>query len=154
MRDPVQPRFKFGPFCVDSDKRMLTNDNRAVRLPPKSFDTLLFLIENRERVLEKDELIKLLWPDTFVEEINLTVHISKLRKILGEGPDDHQYIITIPKRGYRFVAAVEETSQNGIAPAEPPLINAGNGNTTPLANQKPEAESQLVLTNFTMTAPA
>jgi DNA-binding winged helix-turn-helix (wHTH) protein/tetratricopeptide (TPR) repeat protein len=89
-----------------------------VALPPKTFDALLILIRHRQAILKKEDLIELLWPDTFVEEINLNVHISRLRKALGEDPD-HKYILTIPRRGYRFVAAVEEVYQQNEALPSP-----------------------------------
>jgi DNA-binding winged helix-turn-helix (wHTH) protein/tetratricopeptide (TPR) repeat protein len=82
-------------------------DGQPVRLPAKAFDTLLALVDHSGEVLTKDELIKAVWPDTFVEEINLTVNISALRKLLGEAPNDHRYIVTLPRRGYSFVAPVE-----------------------------------------------
>src|SRR5207249_4039801 len=69
---------------------------------------LLVLVERRERVMGKDELMEALWPDTVVEEANLTVNMSALRKALGENPAEHRYIVTVPGRGYRFVAAVSE----------------------------------------------
>src|SRR5262249_34194547 len=75
-------------------------------LTPKALELLLALVENRERVLEKSELMERIWPDSFVEETNLTQNISTLRKALGESPQQHQYIITVPGRGYRFVAEI------------------------------------------------
>ncbi|MCI0489682.1 MAG: tetratricopeptide repeat protein [Blastocatellia bacterium] len=100
--------YRFGPFCLDASKRLLLRDGEPLHLPAKTFDTLLALVENRGRVLDKDELIKRVWPDCFVEEINLTVNISALRKVLGETPNDHRYIVTVPRRGYCFVAGVSE----------------------------------------------
>jgi DNA-binding winged helix-turn-helix (wHTH) protein len=84
-----------------------------VPLAPKVFETLLVLIDNRERALTKDELLKQLWGDTVVEEGGLTRNISILRKALGEKPDEHQYVITLPTRGYQFVATVQEVGENG-----------------------------------------
>jgi DNA-binding winged helix-turn-helix (wHTH) protein len=104
----------FGPVRLDSGKRLLLRSGYEVHLAPKAFDTLLLLIENRGRVLTKGELIKSLWPDTFVEEINLGVHISALRKALGEEPGSHRYIVTSPRRGYAFAADVRETSAGKI----------------------------------------
>ena len=77
-------------------------------LAPKVLETLLALIDNRDRVLTKDELLKQVWGDTVVEEGGLTRNISILRKTLGEKPDEHQYIVTVPARGYQFVADVRE----------------------------------------------
>ena len=86
-------------------------------LAPKVLETLLALIENRERVLTKDELLKQVWGDTIVEEGGLTRNVSILRKTLGEKPDDHQYIVTVPARGYRFVAEVREGRGDGESSA-------------------------------------
>ncbi|MGH9767798.1 MAG: winged helix-turn-helix domain-containing protein [Blastocatellia bacterium] len=77
-------------------------------ITPKAFDLILALIQHHGDVLEKDEIMRLLWPNLVVEENNLTVIISSLRKALGESPEEHKYIVTIPKRGYCFVAQVNE----------------------------------------------
>jgi TolB-like protein/DNA-binding winged helix-turn-helix (wHTH) protein/Tfp pilus assembly protein PilF len=98
--------YEFGPFRVDGVRRLLFRDDQQVPLTSKAFDTLLVLIRNRDRVLEKDALLKAIWPDSFVEEANLAQHVSALRKALGEQPGEHRYIATIPGRGYRFVADV------------------------------------------------
>jgi TolB-like protein/DNA-binding winged helix-turn-helix (wHTH) protein/tetratricopeptide (TPR) repeat protein len=97
---------------VDADKRLLLRDGAAVPLAPKVMETLLALLQNRERVLTKDELLRQVWGDTVVEEGGLTRNVSILRKTLGEKPDDHQYIVTVPARGYRFVADVRERWRN------------------------------------------
>ena len=96
--------FEFGPFCIDTINRQLMRDGEVVPLKAKAVDTLLLLIGSRGDVVEKDDLMKSLWPDSFVEEANLTQNIYTLRKALGEG----SYIETVPRRGYRFVAAVKE----------------------------------------------
>ena len=85
---------------------LLLRNGEPVPLAPKVLETLLVLIENRARVLSKDELLKQVWGDTIVEEGGLTRNVSVLRKTLGEKPEDHQYIVTVPARGYRFVAEV------------------------------------------------
>jgi Tol biopolymer transport system component/DNA-binding winged helix-turn-helix (wHTH) protein len=100
--------YEFGQFCVDSGERLLLRNGAVVPLPPRVFDTLLLLVRNSGRALDKDALMKELWPDTFVEEVNLAQHISLLRKALGESPTEPQYIETIPRRGYRFLAKVSE----------------------------------------------
>ncbi|MCA1604334.1 MAG: winged helix-turn-helix domain-containing protein, partial [Acidobacteria bacterium] len=100
--------YEFGPFHLDAGERILLRDGQPVPLKAKTFDLLLVLVENGGHLLEKDELMKRVWPDTFIEEANLTVYISALRKALGEGATDHQYIETVPKHGYRFVAKVRE----------------------------------------------
>src|SRR5262249_43289599 len=108
MSEPSRPSYEFGPFLVDAGKRILLRSGEHVPLAPKVFETLLALIENPERVLTKDELLRQVWGDTSVEEGGLTRNVSILRKTLGEKPDDHQYIVTIPARGYQFVAKVRE----------------------------------------------
>src|SRR6266850_4249572 len=97
--------YEFGPFNIDTLNRQLLRDGEVVPLKAKAVDTLLLLIEGRGDVVEKDDLMKSLWPDSYVEEANLTQYIYTLRKALGEG----NYIETIPRRGYRFVAEVEES---------------------------------------------
>lgn len=100
--------YEFGPFQLDATRRRLLRDGEAVPLTPKVLDILLVLVESRGQVVEKDELIKTVWPDIFVEEGNLAQNISILRKTLGESPNQPEYIATVPKRGYRFVAGVRE----------------------------------------------
>ena len=97
--------YEFGPFRLEPHKRLLFRGQEVIKLAPKSFDTLLALVERHGQVLEKDELMKRLWPDSYVEEGNLTLNISTLRKALGENPQQHEYIVTVPGRGYQFVAA-------------------------------------------------
>ena len=96
MIEQLPPFYEFGPFSVDAGKRLLLRNGEPVPLAPKVLETLLVLIENRERVLSKDELLKQVWGDTIVEEGGLTRNISVLRKALGEKPEDHQYIVTVP----------------------------------------------------------
>jgi Tol biopolymer transport system component/DNA-binding winged helix-turn-helix (wHTH) protein len=105
--------YEFGPFRLNASERMLLRDGRSVPLPPKVFDTLLVLVENCGHLLEKDRLITTLWPNTFVEEATLARNISDLRKALGE-TSEHEYIETVPKRGYRFVAAVRHVSADAL----------------------------------------
>jgi TolB-like protein/DNA-binding winged helix-turn-helix (wHTH) protein/Tfp pilus assembly protein PilF len=100
--------FEFGPFRLNPTERLLLRGQTPVRLSPKVFDALVFLVENRGHLLEKDELLRKVWPDTFVEESNLAQHISILRKVLQEGDDGPRFIETVPKSGYRFIAEVRE----------------------------------------------
>src|SRR5215471_18929972 len=102
----TQRFYEFGPFRLDSKSCVLLRAGAVVPLNPKAFDTLRVLVENHESPVGKDELMKLVWPDTFVEETNLTQQISILRRALGDNPEGPTYIETIPKRGYRFVAAL------------------------------------------------
>jgi eukaryotic-like serine/threonine-protein kinase len=129
MRKQTKQFYEFGPFRLDVDERLLMREGRMAPLPPKVFDTLLVLVENSGRVVSKDELMQSLWPDTFVEESNLTQNISQLRRALSEGTAGARYIETIPKRGYRFVADVQPVvegdadSSNGESKAESVRIN-------------------------------
>jgi non-specific serine/threonine protein kinase len=116
------PRFyAFGPFRADTRRRRLLRDGEPVQLTPKAFDILLVLVEGRGGVVEKDELMRRVWPDQFVEESNLSVNMSALRRALGETKGENQYVATVPRRGYRFVAEVSELGEegDGAAPAAP-----------------------------------
>jgi TolB-like protein/DNA-binding winged helix-turn-helix (wHTH) protein/Tfp pilus assembly protein PilF len=132
MNEQSQPSYEFGPFSLNAGKRLLLRSGEPVPLAPKVLETLLALIENRERVVTKDELLTQVWGDTIVEEGGLTRNVSVLRKSLGEKPDDHQYIVTVPGRGYRFVADVRERWQDGESsgahvPAPPERDGPGRG---------------------------
>src|ERR1700722_1954678 len=98
--------YEFGPFRMEPVKRLLLRDQQPVSVSNRAFDLLLALLEARDRVVSKDELLKKVWPDTIVEENNLTVAMSGLRKALGEGGNERRYILTIPGHGYRFVGDV------------------------------------------------
>ena len=104
--------YEFGPFRLIPEERQLLRDNQPVPLTPKSFDLLVVLVENSGHLIEKNELLKRIWPDSFVEEANLSVNMSALRRVLGEGPNEHQYVETVPRRGYRFVADVKDRCDN------------------------------------------
>src|SRR6185295_11601638 len=91
-------------------------------LAPKVFETLLALVENHGRIVLKEELMKRLWPDTFVEESNLTFNIQQLRKCLGDNARTPVFIETIPRRGYRFIADVEPTTATIAVPAAAPAV--------------------------------
>lgn len=105
--------YEFGPFRLDAAERLLSRDGEAVSLSPKAFDLLLALVERRGRLIGKDDLMKLVWPDTFVEEANLSYTVSLIRKALGE--DAAQFIETVPKHGYRFIAEVRRERVGGAA---------------------------------------
>src|SRR5215469_2206221 len=102
-----QPKevYQFGSFRLDLGKRMLDRDGELIALTPKIFQLLLVLVRHSNEVVSKDELMKALWPDTFVEETNLTRNIFALRKALGESDDD-RYVITVPSQGYRLAKDV------------------------------------------------
>ena len=103
--------YRFGPFRFDPAERSLSRDGEPVLLMPKAIDTLAVLLERRGQVVEKPELMKLVWPDCVVEEIGLARNISLLRKALGENAEN--YIETVPRRGYRFTAGEDEAADHG-----------------------------------------
>src|SRR4030095_8259362 len=108
--------YEFGPFRLDATERLLLRAGETVALTPKAFDLLLVLVEHRGHLLEKNELLKLVWPDTFVEEANLSYNISLIRKALSYGRNRQRYIETVPRRGYRFVAPVREQKDVAATP--------------------------------------
>src|SRR5215469_6268191 len=98
--------YEFGPFRVDPAKELLLRGNETVPVTPKTFQILLVLMRRSQEVVINDVLMKQVWLDTFVEEANLSRNIFLLRKALGQTPQDHQYIVTVPGRGYRFAEDV------------------------------------------------
>jgi TolB-like protein/DNA-binding winged helix-turn-helix (wHTH) protein len=118
MDKAVRHLYEFGPFVLDPGERLLRNGAARIELPPRAFDTLLALVENSGRLLEKDALMRTVWRDTVVEENNLSQVVYLVRRALHEREDGARYIETVPKRGYRFVGEVREFE------ADPP----GNGN--------------------------
>ena len=111
MTQPRVSHYEFGPFRLEVSKRQLRCNEKEVTLTPKAFELLLALIQNRGHLLTKKTLIGMVWPDTFIEESNLAVQISGLRKLLGETDDGINYIKTLPKLGYCFVAAARESME-------------------------------------------
>lgn len=105
---PAKRLYRFGPFHLDPAEHLLLRDGESIPLRPKEFAVLLALVENHGHVLTKDELLNGVWSGQFVEEGNLNRQVSTLRRILGDSPDDAQYVETVPKVGYRFLAPVEE----------------------------------------------
>ena len=110
---PSKRIYEFGPFRLDPAEHVLLRDGEPVPLRPKEFAVLLALVENHGHVLTKDELLKRVWEGRDVEEGNLNRHVSTLRGVLGETPGESQYVETVPKVGYRFVAPVRETRDGG-----------------------------------------
>src|SRR5215218_4981382 len=110
---------RFSDFTIDIEQKVLLRGGKAIPMAPKVFETLLALVENHGRIVLKEELMKRLWPDTFVEESNLAFNIQQLRKSLGDNAREPLYIETIPRRGYRFIAEVESPilHANQTAPA-------------------------------------
>jgi DNA-binding winged helix-turn-helix (wHTH) protein len=110
---PKRELYEFGPFRVDAEKELLVRSGEPVALAPKAFQILLTLIRGGGELVTKDEIMKAVWPDTFVEETNLTRNIFSLRKALGESPGN-QYIITVSGKGYRLAQTVQPIPQDEI----------------------------------------
>lgn len=113
--------YEFGPYRVDPDKHQLLSGEEQIPLTPKALDTLLVLVRRSGTIVSKDELLKELWPDTYVEEANLAQHVAIIRKALGETAQSNRYIVTVPGRGYRFteqvrVISAEDRGVPGRAP--------------------------------------
>jgi DNA-binding winged helix-turn-helix (wHTH) protein/TolB-like protein len=106
--------YEFGRFKFDPQNHLLLSGDEPVAITPKAFEVLLVLVENGSRLTTKEELMRKVWPDSFVEEANLTVNISALRKLLGEMADGRPYIDTVPKKGYRFVATISEVCESTV----------------------------------------
>lgn len=115
---PGTSSYEFGDFWLDVKGRILFHNSLPIPLPPKAVDTLLVLVENAGAVVGKEEILKQVWKDTFVEEGSLTRTISVLRKTLGRGKPRQEFIATIPKRGYRFVANVSGIAERVLFPAQ------------------------------------
>ena len=107
--------YEFGPFRMDPEKQTLLRENDPVAVTPKAFETLLALVRRSRDLVTKEELLKEVWPDSFVEESNLSQNIFLLRKALGDTAESRQYIVTLPGRGYRFVAPVRTVTDQGEA---------------------------------------
>jgi DNA-binding winged helix-turn-helix (wHTH) protein/tetratricopeptide (TPR) repeat protein len=106
--------YEFGPFQIDLLRGVLLRNGHRMQVPPKVFETLLVLVQESGQVVEKNEFLKLVWPDAVVEESNLSQNIFRLRKILGKNPEGQEYIETVPKRGYCFVSTVKEVNEQSL----------------------------------------
>ena len=123
--------YEFGPFRLDPAKRVLLREDEPVSLTPKAFDTLLLLVQNRHRVMPKEELMNRIWPESFVEEANLSQTVFMLRKTLGETAPEQSYIATVRGSGYRFDEPVREIPDFPLAAAPvAPDSAASLGSTT------------------------
>src|SRR5437764_226193 len=112
--------YGFGPYRLDAEERVLLRDGQPIILPPKDLETLLVLVENAGHIVEKEELLEKVWSGVFVEEGNLARHVFNLRQALGYAADGRPYIETIPRRGYRFVATVQEDGEAVAPPSVAP----------------------------------
>ena len=125
MNEKTRHFYSFGPFRLDARECLLILDGKPVPLAPKAFEALLMLVENAGHLVDKDDLMRRLWPGTFVEEANVAKHVSLLRRILSEATNGREYIETVPKRGYRFVAEVREVEEPE-AGSQPQTIPGAN----------------------------
>ena len=141
--DKTSNSYEFGPFILDPVQHLLTKEGEPVSLTPKTYDTLLFLVQNSARMISKEELMSALWPDSFVEESNLTQQISMVRKALGETAGESRYVVTVPARGYRFAVPVK------FAPPQPKDRPALELVTSIPSQAKPEEEIESEVSEVT-----
>jgi DNA-binding winged helix-turn-helix (wHTH) protein/Tol biopolymer transport system component len=139
-----EPKFvyEFGPFRMDPDNQVLLREGQPIAVTPKAFETLLVLVRRSREVVTKEELLKAIWPDSFVEESNLSQNIFMLRKALGDTLDERRYILTLPGRGYRFVAPVRTVS------GESETLIAHMRSRTEIAIEETAAASDLLHTKL------
>ena len=154
MNAPPAHVYEFGDFHLDAAKRLLWRDGAPVPLTPRVFETLLYLVEHHDAVLDKERMMEAVWPDSIVEENNLTQNISTLRRVFGETPGSHHYIVTVPGRGYRFVAEVRmreadagpeprRIPETAIAPAEDGDRTSCFGFSTGSPSRQPQFQANL-----------
>jgi DNA-binding winged helix-turn-helix (wHTH) protein len=133
----LDERYTFGPYLLDVPSRVLLRDGESLALTAKVFDTLLALVRNRDRVVSKEELLQQVWPDAFVSEDSLTQSVSVLRRTLGDRSGQPQFIATVPRRGYRFVAAVEQVVTSDDASETRPGIVDTPAETIAIHQEEP-----------------
>jgi len=145
--------YEFEQFHVDPVQRLLRSrvDGEPITLTSKVFETLLYLVEHRGELVEKATLMKAIWPNVVVEENNLTQNISALRRALGETALEHRFIVTVPGRGYRFVADVRTltTPPDGTRPAPPEVAPHANYAAVPIASEARRSIAILPFVNLT-----
>jgi len=149
----------FGPYVLDSKRRTLHRDESPLPITPKAFDVLLFLAQNPNRLITKDELLKAVWGDAFVEEGNLTQYISHLRKALAGNPEDSRLIVTISRKGYQFTADVALAEAADVTKADAAQLLT-SGSSIPgipaeakVGSQHSPAETSTVLESQKVDAP-
>ena len=140
MASRAEHYFEFGPFRLDMLQRQLLRNNEVVPLTPKMFETLSVLVRNSGRLVSKEDLMRQVWPDRFVEEVNLSFNVSGIRRALGESARDRRYIETAAKRGYRFVADLKEVSET------PPIRSIA---VLPFGDLSPKANMAWLADGFT-----
>src|SRR5580700_8863176 len=128
MQTPSKVEYRFGPFSLNPGEKVLLRQGKPVALTAKAFEILMLLVQNPGRSLAKEEMLREVWPDSFVDESNLAQHIFQLRKILEEAPGGRAYIETIPRYGYRFTQQVQQSpTPSGETPATAPDAFASVG---------------------------
>lgn len=132
MSQQTNEIYEFGPFRLDAQERLLRRDGTALPLMPKAFDLLLALVERHGRLVGKEELFQTVWPDMIVEESNLSHNIAIIRKALGDGENGQKFIETVPRRGYRFVALVQEQEEPVAAGPKPQTLSSARGIGRPI----------------------
>src|SRR5262249_12774865 len=141
--------YEFGTYRLDVAERLLLHDGQPVELTAKVFDLLVLMVENQGKLLEKSFLLENLWPESFVDEVNLSVNMSALRKALGESPSDPQYIETVPKRGYRFIGAVTTQTDTDLqlahAAPSPQTPDASPQTSPPLPGPEPAVDQKPIV---------
>src|SRR5438067_2762003 len=128
----IKHLYRFGEFTVDGDQKVLLRNDSPLALAPKVFDTLLILVGNSGRIVDKQELMNRLWPDSFVEESNLTFNIQQLRKALGDNARHPHFIETVARRGYRF-------NLPPVAPCVPRSRRTASTSPTPAKQERSRA---------------
>src|SRR6266496_4181002 len=139
-----EPAISFGPYRLLAAQRLLLEGDKPVRLGSRAFDTLAALVGRAGEVVGKEELIARAWPQTFVEDANLKIQVSALRRALGDGQGGHRYVVTVPGRGYNFVALVSHDAA-APAPHRPTMATAGMHNL-PLAATRMIGREEAVTT--------
>jgi len=144
--------YKFGSFRLDPVRRLLSSKGKLIAIPPKPLELLLVLVEQHGQIVSKEELIKLVWPNAFVEEANISQNIFLLRKVLGTDDESHQYIETVPRRGYRFVGKVREEMERSVEAADkrsgPEATSSKDLQVTELADRFTCSIAVLPITNL------
>ena len=147
MSQQAKELFEFGPFRLDPEKRLLLRDNQPVPLPLKAFETLLVLVRHSEQVVLKEELMQAVWPDSFVEESNLSQNIFVLRKTLSAQIGEQRYIVTVPGRGYRFAEQVR------IIPEDALVLQHRSRTRVVIDEEVPQRAPLVVTQSFTPASP-
>ena len=147
MKEQNRKIYSFDDFQLDAGNRQLRRDDKPLPLPAKAFDLLLALVENNGRLVEKDELFRNVWQDQIVEESNLTVHISQIRKALGENKNKPRYIETVPGYGYRFAGNVSNLEDEEIVIETETLSRITIEKEIEVQSPKSKAQSLIAMNN-------